>query len=118
MTLIEVVVALTLMATILAGSLMAFSSHRRQLASAEKRFQLTIIADDLLETLTSRPDGLPRNSTGFVPGQPSLRWQTSVVSQTELATLPVHIIRFAIFDSADLAKPALQVDLVQEANSL
>ena len=74
-TLLEVVAALILMGSVLAGSILAFSRHRKQLANAEKRIEATMIADQLLQQLSSQPGGIPTNARGTIPQHPRWIWQ-------------------------------------------
>ena len=120
-TLIEVVLGLTLMGTVLVGSILAFSRHRRQLAIAESRVEATQLADRLLTRLSAMPDGVPLRSQGRIPGYPGLFWKTSVVRLASPFETPIRIIRLEIRDAAsrqvsplvsvEIAKPIANLDL-------
>ena len=100
LTLLEVIVALALMGTVLVSSILAFSSHRRQLSVAQKRLEAIAIADELLARLQSQQGGVPVPSSGLVVGKPGWNWQTSVVGTTTIATVPLQVIRFEVNQTA------------------
>ena len=99
-TLVEVVVGLSLMASVLVGSLLAFSAHRRQLRMADARIAAAATADQLLEQFTTRPEGLPRFGRGPIAGHPTWIWQSVVVGATSPMQVPMNVIRFSIFEVA------------------
>lgn len=111
-TLLEVIVALALMGSVLVGSLMAFSIHRRQLSLADKRIQATMLADQLVDALSSQQDGIPTNSRGQVPGHDNWIWQTTPVGTTMIATATMQIVRFQIVESGPTPTRLVSVDIV------
>ncbi len=97
-TLIEVVVGLALMASVLVASLLSFSAHRRQLRTADARIAAVAVADELLEFLSSGPDGLPTSGRGRIPGRANWIWQTNVVGMTTPMLVPMQVVRFRIIE--------------------
>ena len=70
-TLLEVVVGLILMATVLVGALLSYSSHQRQLAFADKRIAAVSYADEILARLSSGQRQLPKSMRGAIVEQPN-----------------------------------------------
>lgn len=97
-TLLEVIVALALMGSVLAGSLLAFSKHRKQLSMAQKRIEATMIADRLLQELAVQQGGVPINQRGPVIGKDDWYWQTTPAGTTSLATAEMRLVRFQILE--------------------
>lgn len=112
-TLLEVVVALALMGSVLVATLLAFSQHRAQLSLAEKRIQATIIADQIVSTLSAQRDGIPIGTQGVVAGKANWIWQTSRVGTTTLATVPMQVFRFQILEIDPIPTQLVSVDLVR-----
>ena len=100
-TLLEVVVGLALMATVLVASLISFTSHRKQLRTADLRIAAAAIADDLLEQFTTRPEGMPRFGRGPIAGRANWIWQSVVVGNTAPVDVPMYVIRFSIMEVGD-----------------
>ena len=111
-TLIEVVAALVLMGSVLAGSLLAFSRHRRQLDVAEKRLEATVVADQLISELSALEDGIPNQSRGRIAGKPNWFWQTAPVGTTMIASVPMQVIRLQIIDLTAESSGDARSDLV------
>ena len=97
-TLIEVVVGLALMASVLVASLLSFSAHRRQLRTADARIAAVAVADELLEFLSSAPEGLPKSGRGRIPGRANWIWQTNIVGMTTPIWVPMEVVRFRIIE--------------------
>jgi prepilin-type N-terminal cleavage/methylation domain-containing protein len=114
-TLMEVVVALVLMGSVLAGSLLAFSRHRKQLSMADKRIEATMIADQLVTELSSQRGGIPIEARGRIAGKPSWIWLTSPVGATQLATVPMQVVRFQILELSPTPTPLVSVDIVESS---
>ncbi|MEO1524021.1 MAG: type II secretion system protein [Planctomycetota bacterium] len=115
LTLIEVVVALVLMGSVLVGSLLAFSAHRKQLSIANKQIEATIIAESLVRELSARQSGMPSSERGLVPGYPNWMWQTSIAGQAEVATVNMRVIQFEILDMTDRPLRLVAVNLFVKA---
>ena len=97
-TLIEVIVGLTLMATVLVGSLLAFSAHRKQLRVAEQKLKAVSIADDLLYRFSGQREGVPKAARGPVPGHPNWLWQTEIVGVAGPLQVPVQVVRLRVIE--------------------
>lgn len=111
-TLLEVIVALVLMGSVLAGSLLAYSSHRKQLSMATKRIEATRIADQMVQQLSAQTDGIPVGARGLVSGKPNWFWQTEAVGFTELATVRLRVVRFQIFERRPAVTPLVTIEIV------
>ena len=111
-TLLEVIVALVLMGSVLAGSLLAYSSHRKQLSMATKRIEATRIADQMVQQLSAQTDGIPVGTRGLVSGKPNWFWQTEAVGFTELATVRLRVVRFQIFERRPAVTPLVTIEIV------
>ena len=105
-TLLEVVVGLTLMASLLVGSLLAFSAHQKQLRLAESKLAAAAAADDLLDRLSGSTEGIPLRGRGNVRGT-TWRWRTRPIGTAAPAGIQLDVIRFEIAES--LANGSLRV---------
>ena len=117
-TLVEVVVGLTLMASVLVGSLISFSAHQRQLRSAESKLAAVSIADDLLSRLSGSRGGVPRAARGTIAGRPGWYWQTRIVGVAAPAGIPLQVIRLEVIEiRADrTARLLTHVDVVESSS--
>ena len=114
-TLLEVIVGLTLMATVLVGSLLSFSAHQKQRRFADAKIAAVAVADDLLNLLSSSPQGIPANGRGLIPGKPNWYWRTTAVGAIAPANLPMRLVRFEIIEQSgqDPPRALVTVELVQ-----
>ena len=78
MTLVEVVVAMVLAATLLGGILRAYGLHQRQARQAAQRLEALSLADSLLDGWESGSGLLPREGAGIVRGSGS-DWSWTIV---------------------------------------
>ncbi len=97
-TLLEVVVGLTLMATVLVGSLLSFSAHQKQLRDADARIAAVAVADDLLHHFCSSREGIPSAGRGRISGRPDWFWQTRIVGVTAPSDIPLQVIRLELIE--------------------
>ena len=115
-TLLEVIVGLTLMATILVRSLLAFAAHQGERRFADNKIAAVAIADDMLNWMSGTPEGIPAIGRGLVPGKPNWFWQTSIVGATAAANVPLRVIRFTIIEQPTPRRPfraLVTIDLVE-----
>lgn len=115
-TLLEVIVGLTLMATVLVSSLLAFSAHQKQRRFADNKIAAVAIADDLLNWMSGSPEGIPTVGRGLITGRPNWFWRTSVVGGSVPANIPVRVIRFEIMEQPAQRSPLralVTIDLVE-----
>lgn len=114
-TLIEVIIGLTLMATVVVSSLLAFSAHRKQRRTAEAKLAAVTVADNLLHRLSSGRDGIPVAGRGVIPGHPYWFWQTSPVGTIRRAEIPLRVIEFRIVEVSDEGRlPLVRTQLVKK----
>lgn len=123
LTLIEVVVALVLLASLLVGMVTAYSAHHRQGIRAHRKRHAAAAADKLLTQwfLDANPN-VPRSGQGLLPGPSPLIWRTEIVHRNVIETLPVEIVRLQIFSETALFRgqsgaentpsPLAQVDVM------
>lgn len=82
LTLLEVLAALAILATILAGVLLARGKLQRQHLAAQQRLRAVAVADQLLSDWW--PGGnVPLEAEGIVPNNSEFRWRTQIVKQTD-----------------------------------
>lgn len=122
MTLVEVVVALVLLASLVVGMVTAYAAHQKQGLRALEKVRAVEVADGLLTQWYQDGDAsFPRDGAGIVPGADAFVWQTQTTVRNQIETMPVEIVRLQIFpqsariDSAradDLPQPLAQVDLL------
>ncbi|QEG02838.1 hypothetical protein Mal15_69590 [Stieleria maiorica] len=116
-TLLEVIFALALMGSLLVGSILAFSRHRKQLSMADKQLEAARVADRLVHELTAQQGGLPIAARGAVVGNSGWVWQTSPLGSTSLATVPMQVVRFQMMEiDGNSTTPLIAVDLVKPAS--
>ena len=97
-TLIEVVVGLTLMATVVVASLLAFSAHQKQIRQARSKIAAVQVADDLLNRMSANRTGIPSSARGTIIDHPNWTWRTRVTAETIRAEIPLRIIQLEIFE--------------------
>jgi type II secretion system protein I len=97
-TLIEVVVGLTLMATVVVASLLAFSAHQKQIRKARSKMAAIQITDNLLNRMSANRTGIPPSATGIIAEHPNWFWRTSVTAETSQSQIPLRIIQLQIFE--------------------
>ena len=114
-TLLEVVVGLTLMASVLVGSLLAFSAHQKQRRHAEAKLAAVSLADQMLHQFTASRDGIPALGRGPIPGNPTWFWRTSVVGTRAPAQVLLKVIRLELIELTDEGsqRPLVTVDVVE-----
>jgi type II secretory pathway pseudopilin PulG len=114
-TLLEVVVGLTLMASVLVGSLLAFSAHQKQRRNADAKIAAVAIADELLNQFTSSSEGIPVGGRGPIVGQRNWFWRTSVVGAAAPARVPLRVIRLEVVEVNERGalRPLATVDVVE-----
>lgn len=106
--------ALVLLATLLAGLLVAKSGAERQWSRAEQRLRAVAATDALLERWLSvgasdseGVTGVPIEDTGVLPGVDGWRWETSVLDHEPAAVLHCQVVRLSIIDPAHGDNPVL-----------
>lgn len=80
-TLLEVVLALVLLATLLVSSLLALGRHRQALRFASDRQQAITVADALLSSWYQSPQGIPLLASAPIANRAGWWWKTEVVAQ-------------------------------------
>ena len=108
-TLIEVVIGLSLMATVVVASLLAFSGHQEQIRQANAKLADVDIADDLLNRLSATRDGIPMSGSGRIANHPNWYWQTRVAGEVVCAQVPLRIINLQIIEREPNSKLNLLV---------
>ena len=117
-TLVEVVVALVLLATLVAGMVVAYSAHHRQALVAVRRNHAIQAADQLLDKWYSgSQENVPRNSFGAVAPDSPMAWRTQVVHQNLIETLPVEVVRLQVYANSSFETPLAQVDVLLPVSS-
>lgn len=115
LTLVEVVVGLTLMATLLVSALVAYSGHRRQLRRSEQKRVAVSVADRLLVEMSGTLDGIPLSSQGYIAGHPTWFWRTSPIGIVAPMQTPMTVVRLQIVElaGAGAATVLASVDVVE-----
>jgi hypothetical protein len=96
-TLVEAVAGLALLATLLAGLLLAKGRYTRQAALAERRLQAVAAADALLARWWREPARFPRVASGAVDDQ-DFSWRTRVVENRPLEELAAQVVRLEVLE--------------------
>ena len=98
LTLIEVVAALALMATLLVAVLTIKAGLTRRRAVADRQLRAVAAADALLTAWWADPATFPVGRSGPVPAEPSLAWSTRPLPNAAAARLGGRVIRLDIRD--------------------
>ena len=113
--------SLVLLATLVAGMVVAYSAHHRQALLAIHRQKAARAADEQLAIWYSSDEpNVPRNGFGPLPGPSGFVWQTNVVHQNMIESLPVEVVRLQVFRADDVdasdpngtPNPLAQVDVM------
>ena len=97
-TLIEVVVGLTLMASVLVGSLLSFSAHHQQRRIADAKLVAVAIADQLLNEMSATREGIPSVGRAWIAARPNLFCRTNVIGTAAPAQIPMQVIRLQVVE--------------------
>jgi type II secretory pathway pseudopilin PulG len=97
--LLEVVLGLTLMASVLVGSLLSFSAHQKQRRIADAKIVAVRIADELLNELSGSREGIPIASSGMIAGRPNWFWRTRPVGTAAPAQVLLRVVRLEIVEA-------------------
>jgi len=115
-TLVEVVAASTLMASLLVGILLAYGRHQQQLRSADKQLQALAITDQLLESWGEGAQLIPLNQTGIVAkSERGWLWRTSALKRHYLGETAFDVVRLEVFGApvaSRRTKPLTAVDVL------
>ena len=95
-TLLEVVLALVLVATLLVSSLLALGRLRRGLQLANDRQQAITLADALLSGWHQSPQGIPLAASAPIADRAGWWWKTEVVANRIVFGQPQAIVRLQI----------------------
>jgi type II secretory pathway pseudopilin PulG len=114
-TLLEVVVGLTLMASVLVGSLLSFSAHHQQRIIADAKLAAVTVADQLLNEMSGTREGIPAVGRGMIAGRPNWFWRTHVVAAAAPAQIPMQVIRLEVVEVNNEGRmlPLATVDVVE-----
>ena len=106
LTLIEVVAAIAILGTLLVGVVLAKSRHTRQLERARAQAGAVQAADALIADWWTRPQGVPIDDRGTVPGDPDLSWRTRLVDNRSVAALGARVVRVEVYPGRDAPRRA------------
>lgn len=110
-TLLEVVVACVLLATLVVSALLATSTQQQKLGRARDRLQASHIADNLLGRWHDSRDGIPRQGAGVCPEATDFYWQTQVTSSASVLGSVYPVIRLKIYRTGSTVS-LLSVDVL------
>lgn len=99
LTLLEVIVAIVLLATLLVGVLVATGRHLRQIRAADQRRQAIEIADGLLAQWLRDPQRIHVPASG--KSRDGFIWRTRELPSTQVLSLGLRIVRVEIMDEKD-----------------
>jgi Tfp pilus assembly protein PilE len=113
LTLVEVVASLLLLACLLTGILTAYANHARQIRRAQLRLRAVTIADRMLTGWIRTSTAIPENSSGTVPDDATLKWQTRTVDGPEShEAMGIHVVRLEILGATRAQEPEKNDPLV------
>jgi type II secretory pathway pseudopilin PulG len=116
LTLIEVIIAMTLLATLLVTMLTAFQLHRRQLLDSSRKLQAVEQAEMLMTNWYAKRGGVPEiPSQGTCEHPSELAWRlTKLSSVAELPSAELIVAKLAIFDPAEPQNELARCELLQQ----
>jgi prepilin-type N-terminal cleavage/methylation domain-containing protein len=101
LTLLEVLAALAILATLLAGLLLAKGKAMHQLGLAERRLKAVAAADALMEQWWER-EALPkREASGDCPGEAELWWRIGVAGAKKDGSNPLNVVSLEVIGRND-----------------
>ncbi len=114
LTLVEVVAALVLLATLLVGMLSSYQIHRQQIVRATEGRQAVDVAEQLLADWFTATPSVPRNARGTVMvNRKRWIWTTATVSRRQLTKETyTEIVRLRVYSSKMKGRPAVEVDVM------
>ena len=115
LTLLEVVVGIVLLASLVAGVLMATAAHQRKILFARQKIQASYFADQLMTRWSQSQSGVPLTGSG-VEYDSDFIWQVNVVGSRALCGVPVHVVRLRIYQPSGVGAQSLfSMDVVVDA---
>jgi len=110
LTLIEVVAAIAILGTLLAGIVLAKSRHIDQRVRARVQMQAVDATDQMIARWwTDEERGVPIDASGALPGVEGVAWRTGVIDNAPIGELGARVVRVSVFDTAD--RPGVQRDV-------
>ena len=98
-TLIEILAALVVLATLLVSVAIARARFARQESQAQRRLAAVRSADAMLARwLSGPPQNVPVAGRGIVDGAPDLWWETQTIRDPAAARLGAMLVRLQIHD--------------------
>lgn len=98
-TLLEVLVAMVLLAGLTASSLVAISRYQVTLKTLAEKQHAIEIADQLMQGWMDSEGGLPTVSVGVVASSPEFRFRTHILSQRLVCGVAADVVRLEIWKS-------------------
>jgi prepilin-type N-terminal cleavage/methylation domain-containing protein len=99
-TLLEIVVALLLMGSLAAATLVALAAQQHQVLVAKQKQEATSIAESLLSQWYDRNGSVPSHGQGIVEQRTDWLWRTQPIRSESIFGLPVNIIRLEVIGAA------------------
>ena len=96
LTLVEVLAALVILGTLLAGMVMAKARHTRQIALTRQRQDALRLADQLLSRWWASPAGVPVNARGIADPDNLWTWETRLVNNPAIEDLGARVVRVEV----------------------
>ena len=100
LTLIEVLAALVILATLLTGLLLTKNRALKQQALAERRLQAVAAADLIMERMWTT-NGLSASQAGDVPDRSEFRWRILANDSPDLADVSLRTMSLEILGRSD-----------------
>lgn len=108
LTLVEVVIALTLLSTLIVAILATYGGHQRQLRRAAELIEAAEVADRLLAGWYATDAGVPIGRTGRAPGAKRLwRWRTTPVRPRRMGAAEFRVVRLDVYPATPVSGPGV-----------
>ena len=114
LTLIEVIAAIAILGTLLVGIVLARTQHTRQLALATRKDAAIQAADELIASWWTNQEGIPINSSGYIPTDSTFAWRTQIIPNPEIEQTGAQAVRIEITDTSPTLPqhPSINMPLV------
>jgi prepilin-type N-terminal cleavage/methylation domain-containing protein len=111
-TLLEVVVALVLMGTLVATSIVSLAAYKKQMQFSQQRVTAVRLADEILTRWYELKQGPPFLDRGVIESDGTWSWRTQPVRVQRLFGQEVTVIRFDLLSPQEQQrKPTVMVSV-------
>ncbi len=108
-SLIEVIAAIAIMGTILAGVVMSKARHTRQIALTQRTQQAVLATDQLITNWWASKEGVPVGTSGTI-SDGLLAWETYTIPDRKMQALSARVVRVSVYENVVDEQAAVTLD--------